>query len=92
MEVLNQKSSPTKKSYHLKMKFNGKEFELKTKDLKSAIKSIKPLFLKTNVVFSCINSEGRQCDKYIPVKRAKMFWGNETYLNMFINQLIFKNV
>lgn len=78
------------KSYHLKLKFNGKEFESDTKDIKSTIMSLKPFFLKTNIVFSCTNSEGEKCEKMIPVKRAKMFWKSNTYMDMFINQLIFK--
>ena len=91
MEETKSKSSATIKNYHLKMKFNGKEFECDTNNLKESIMSFKPFFLKTNVNFSCINDKGEICSSYIPVKRAKMIWRNKVYMDMFINKLIFKH-
>lgn len=77
-------------SYHLKLNFNGKEFESDTYDLKETIMSVKPFFLKTKLIFSCTNPSGWTCDKVILVKQAKMIWRNKVYMDMFINQLIFK--
>lgn len=91
MEVTNPKLSSVKKNYHLEMKFNGKKFEFDTNDLNTAIQSVKPNFLKTNILFSCKNYKNQTCNKVVLVSRAKMMWKNPTYLNMFINQLIFKD-
>ena len=72
------------------MKFNGKEYECKTNNLSEAIMQFKPNFLKTNVNFYCKTKEGI-CNKVVLAKRAKMMFRNKVYLDMFINQLIFKS-
>jgi len=91
MEETKPKSSATK-NYHLKMKVNGTLFECETSDLKKSILSFKPtLAVKTHVNFYCKNPEGNVCEKVILSKRAKMMWKNDIFLNMFINQLIFKS-
>lgn len=86
------KTADTKKMYHLRMKFNGKEHQIQSDNLGNAIFSLKPQFLKTNITMSCIRSDGARCDKFIPVKTAKMFWANKRYMDMFINHIIFKYV
>ncbi len=78
--------SPT---YKLKIKLNSQEKIIETDNLKEAIMSVKPAFLKTKVVMS-IEKDGKTCERQIFVKMAKQIFRSDIYLDMFIRKLIFK--
>lgn len=75
--------------YHLSMQFNNKVFELDTSDLKSAILSVKPVFLKTKILFR-ITRGNEVCERQLFPQRGKLIFKGKGYLDLFINQLIFK--
>jgi len=76
--------------YNVKMKVNGEEFECDTQDIKACILSHAPRFVKTKVMITITNSSGKKCEKMLFVMKAKMLFRNKTYLNFFVNHLIFK--
>lgn len=76
--------------YNLKLKVNGEEFECETQDLKESILSFAPRFVKTKVMITITNSSGKKCEKMLFVLKAKMLFRNKTYMNFFLNHLIFK--
>lgn len=80
----------TKENYFLKIKVNDKVTEVETDDLKESILAVAPQFVKTKVHINVENEEGKKYEKVLFVEDAKKLFRNKTYMNFFLNHMIFK--
>lgn len=80
----------TKEKYFLKIKVNDEVKEIETEDLKEAILSAAPRFVKTKVMINIEKPNGKKFEKLLFVNDAKQLFRNEVYMNFFLNHMIFK--
>lgn len=80
----------TKGKYFLKIKVNDNVTECETEDLKESILSAAPRFVKTKLHMNVEKPDGTKFEKVLFVNDAKALFRNATYLNFFLNHMIFK--
>jgi hypothetical protein len=78
------------KAYHLKMEFNDQVIELETDDLAASITENRPHFLKTKIIFTITNADGKVWEKAFFVHQGKQVLRNKLALSIMLNRLIFK--
>ena len=78
------------KSYHIKMELNNQIFECDTKDLYAGLNSLKQKVFKTRTLFTITRSDGYTCSKILMVRKARLVFNKKIFMDVFINQLIFK--
>lgn len=77
--------------FHLMVKFNAQVFEFDTDDLFKAFREIpKPYVLKTKVVVTATDSEGKKAEKALLGSMARALFRNDTALRVLIKRLLFK--
>lgn len=74
--------------YSVFIKINGKETEVKTDDIASAILSAKPEFPKTPLTVK-ITKGDKTIDRFLQLNSAKRLFGNSITMEMFIKNLLF---
>lgn len=77
------------KQYKFSVKFNNTVFEGETNNLEEAIVALKPVFLKTRVLFH-IEKDGKVCERIVFVSRARFIFSNKLALKLFVQRMIFK--
>jgi len=82
--------TPTENSkYILDIKFNGTTHHLETDNLKEAILSLKPIFLKTKILMK-ITQGNKTCERLIHLTQGRILFRNKMMLDIFLNRLILK--
>ncbi len=76
--------------YKVTMTFNDKTHTFETNDLFTSIMDRKPTFLKTRILFTVINEDGKKFEKLLFVFGGKMIFRNPLSLRIFINNMRFK--
>ena len=76
--------------YLLKIEVNDKITEVETMDLRGSILAVAPQFVKTKVHINIENPNGKKFEKLLFVNDAKQLFRNDTYMNFFLNHIIFK--
>lgn len=76
--------------YKVTMTFNDKTYEFETNDLFTSIMERKPAVLKTRIVFTVTNEEGKKFEKVLFVFGGKMIFRNKLSMHIFISNMRFK--
>jgi hypothetical protein len=87
-KVEKEKTPKESKLYSLSISLNDKTYEAETDDLREAIQSLKPEFLRTKVILK-ITKEGKTLERVLYLQRGKMLFQNKYYMDVLINNLIF---
>jgi len=90
MKKINKVIEVEQKDYHLEIKMNDTVFATTTNDLRDAIVSNAPKVLKTKVLFTIKNKEGKTCERQFFVNRGKMIFRNQIFMTAFLKNLIYK--
>lgn len=85
-QVIPNESDP--KKYHIEIAINDKHFSLDTDDVRSAILSTEPEFLRTKVVIK-ITHNGKTLDRLLYLRQAKNLFINRFAMDAFIKNLLF---
>lgn len=79
----------TPKLYKVSVFFNDQVSKFSTDDLATSLMEIKPMCLKTRVLFT-IEKEGKTCERMLLLNAAKLMWRNKLAMEAFTSRLIFK--
>jgi hypothetical protein len=88
-EVVKAKA-PTKKekTYSLFISLNDKTFDIETDDLREAILSVQPEFLRTKVIIK-VTKDSKTLERVLYLAKAKMLFQNKYAMDSLINNLLF---
>lgn len=75
--------------YNVRMEFNDQIHEFRTNDIAQSIYDLKPINLKTRVLFKATSDEG-ECERMLLLQLAKMMWRSKLGCEIFAMRLIFK--
>lgn len=73
-------------AYHLKISLNDKVFDIDTDDLRSAIHSVKPEFLRTKIIM-WITKDGRTVERLLYLRKGEALFRNKYAMDFLINNL-----
>jgi hypothetical protein len=75
--------------YNVTLEFNDQVHEFRTNDIAQSIYDLKPINLKTRVLFKATSDEG-SCERMLLLQLAKMMWRSKLGCEIFAMRLIFK--
>lgn len=75
--------------YNVRLEFNDQVHEFRTNDIAQSIYDLKPINLKTRVLFKATSDEG-ECERMLLLQLAKMMWRSKLGCEIFAMRLIFK--
>lgn len=75
--------------YTCTLEFNGEVNEFRTNDIAQSLYHLRPVTLKTNVIFKAKSEEG-ECERLLLIQLAKMMWRSKLGCEIFSMRLIFK--
>lgn len=75
--------------YNVRLEFNDQVHEFRTNDIAQSIYDLKPINLKTRVLFKSTSDEG-ECERMLLLQLAKMMWRSKLGCEIFAMRLIFK--
>lgn len=75
--------------YNVRLEFNDQVHEFRTNDIAQSIYDLKPINLKTRVLFKATSEEG-ECERMLLLQLAKMMWRSKLGCEIFAMRLIFK--
>lgn len=75
--------------YNVRLEFNDQVHEFRTNDIAQSIYDLKPINLKTRVLFKATSEEGT-CERMLLLQLAKMMWRSKLGCEIFAMRLIFK--
>lgn len=82
-------SIPETYKYNVTLEFNDQVHEFRTNDIAQSIYDLKPINLKTRVLFKATSEEGA-CERMLLLQLAKMMWRSKLGCDIFAMRLIFK--
>lgn len=88
VEILVQEIPETFK-YNVTLEFNDQVHEFRTNDIAQSVYDLKPINLKTRVLFKATSEEG-ECERMLLLQLAKMMWRSKLGCEIFAMRLIFK--
>ncbi len=88
VEIVVQPAVETFK-YNVTLEFNDQVHEFRTNDIAQSIYDLKPINLKTRVLFKATSDEG-SCERMLLLQLAKMMWRSKLGCEIFAMRLIFK--
>ena len=88
VELLVEAPSVEKKEYKIDIKINDKEFSIETNDIREAILSTEPDFLRTRVILK-ITKGDKTLERMLYLQQAKMLFINRYAMDAFLKNLIF---
>jgi len=80
---------PETYKYNVTLEFNDQAHEFRTNDIAQSIYDLKPINLKTRVLFKATSEEGT-CERMLLLQLAKMMWRSKLGCDIFVMRLIFK--
>ena len=80
---------PETYKYNVTLEFNDQVHEFSTNDIAQSIYDLKPINLKTRVLFKASSEEGA-CERMLLLQLAKMMWRSKLGCEIFAMRLIFK--
>lgn len=75
--------------YNVRLEFNDQVHEFRTNDIAQSIYDLKPINLKTRLLFKATSEEG-SCERMLLLQLAKMMWRSKLGCEIFAMRLIFK--
>lgn len=81
---------PKDGQYHLVVEFNNQVFEFNTDDLFASFRTIEKPFLKSKVVVTVEDSEGKKAERSLLGHMARSLFINDTALRILFKRLILK--